>query len=248
MVEDKIDLKSLIELQAIDIDLKNIEKELNIIPVLLSEIDKSVEEERQKVSFIEAKMDENQKRRKELESQTIAIKNEIVNLKTQQHKKKLTNEQYLALKEDIELNQEKIEEIEDLILEEMLLADEIEKEIRESEKVLSQVEKKAKEEKTKIERKKTDLEKKQKEIVIIREGVLSKISSQYLNLYLRIAKKRDGIVLSPVYDEFCSVCHMRIRPQVINELKKSISVITCENCDRILYWNSPPYQKMFEKD
>ncbi|OQX53470.1 MAG: hypothetical protein B5M54_06840 [Candidatus Aminicenantes bacterium 4484_214] len=55
-------------------------------------------------------------------------------------------------------------------------------------------------------------------------------------MYHKIAAKRQGIALSPVHDEFCSLCHMRIRPQVINELKAGQTIILCENCGRILYW------------
>jgi len=62
-----------------------------------------------------------------------------------------------------------------------------------------------------------------------------KIPSDQVTLYLKIYKRNSGIALSPVSEEFCSLCHMRIRPQVINELKGKEKIILCENCGRILY-------------
>lgn len=50
----------------------------------------------------------------------------------------------------------------------------------------------------------------------------------------------SGIALSPVTDDFCSMCHMRIRPQVLNELKEAKKLIICEACGRILYWKQRP--------
>ena len=57
-----------------------------------------------------------------------------------------------------------------------------------------------------------------------------------MNLYKTIFKKKNGISLSPVTGDFCSMCHMRVRPQVLNELKERNKIILCENCGRILYW------------
>jgi predicted nucleic acid-binding Zn-ribbon protein len=36
---------------------------------------------------------------------------------------------------------------------------------------------------------------------------------------------------------------MRVRPQVLNELKEARKVILCENCGRILYWQEKPEDK-----
>ena len=60
-----------------------------------------------------------------------------------------------------------------------------------------------------------------------------------LKLYLRISKKMNGVALSPVTDDFCSLCQMRIRPQMLNELMEMKKIIICEACGRILYWQKP---------
>jgi predicted nucleic acid-binding Zn-ribbon protein len=69
-----------------------------------------------------------------------------------------------------------------------------------------------------------------------KENLLPKIPSEQMKLYKQISRMKNGIVLSPVKDEFCTMCHMRIRPQMVNELIAGSQIITCENCGRILYY------------
>jgi len=50
-----------------------------------------------------------------------------------------------------------------------------------------------------------------------------------------------GVALSPIKDDdFCSLCQMRVRPQMLNELMEMKQVILCEACGRILYLPKPP--------
>ena len=69
-----------------------------------------------------------------------------------------------------------------------------------------------------------------------RNALVPEVHPDQINLYKKIADKNNGLALSPVTDDFCSMCHMRIRPQMINELKAETEIILCENCGRILYW------------
>ncbi len=73
-----------------------------------------------------------------------------------------------------------------------------------------------------------------------KEKLTPAIPTVSLNLYLSIFHKNHGIALSRVTDVFCSMCQIRIRPQVINELIAQEKLILCENCGRILYWKKIP--------
>ena len=86
------------------------------------------------------------------------------------------------------------------------------------------------------QKKKKELEEKKKNLNQEKEELMPKIPSDQINLYIKISAKKNGIVLSPVNDDFCSMCHVRIRPQVLNELKAQEKIILCENCGRILFW------------
>ena len=48
-------------------------------------------------------------------------------------------------------------------------------------------------------------------------------------------RSRDGIAVAEVKNGSCSACFMKLRPQVLVELKLGGEIITCESCTRILY-------------
>jgi len=243
MEESKIDLKPLIELQKYDIEIKNLEKELKDIPKKFEKLQENLEIEKTYLLQAKMQMEENQKKRKELELSIQNFRQNIANYKAQQMKKKLTNEEYQALNEAIALEEKKIAEVEELLLEEMLLADEIEKEIKNKEESFHKAEIQMQKDKELILKEKDEIEEKIKQLKIVREDTAKGIPQKLIDLYNKISKKKDGIVLSVVKDEFCSICNMRVRPQNLAELRKNTNIIFCENCDRILY-----LKEVYEKE
>ena len=55
----------------------------------------------------------------------------------------------------------------------------------------------------------------------------------------RIRKGRAGIAIAEALDGRCNVCHMTIRLQLFQDLKKGEQMIVCESCSRMLYYNPP---------
>jgi len=234
-----IDYEKLISLQKLDSEIRQVSLFLDNTPQRLEDIDKKVEHSSQAVSRAKENLAQNQKTRRELESQVKDIKVHISKYKVQLNEVK-TNKEYTALLHEIEEVQKKIDKIEEDIISAMLAADDIEKEIREANQRFSQDREKFDKEKDLIQLKKRELEEKIKRIQKDRDEILPRIPPEQLSLYSRIFRKMSGIALSPVTDDFCSMCHMRIRPQVLNELKEAKKLIICEACGRILYWKQRP--------
>lgn len=70
-----------------------------------------------------------------------------------------------------------------------------------------------------------------------RDLVIPKISKQYLRTYDLIRKKRKtGKALSHVTTRTCGICFKVLEPQLINEVKRGIKMILCQNCGSILIW------------
>ena len=57
--------------------------------------------------------------------------------------------------------------------------------------------------------------------------------------YERIRKMRNGIAVSEALEGRCMQCHMTLRPQFMQELKRGEKVMYCESCSRMLYWHPP---------
>jgi len=118
----------------------------------------------------------------------------------------------------------------------MLEADDIEVKIKEAVQEANKIQQELTKKKEGLAQKKREIEEKKAQLLQEKEALLPKIPTDQINLYSKIYQKNSGMALSPVNDEFCSMCHMRIRPQMLNELKAQNKIILCENCGRILYW------------
>jgi len=62
------------------------------------------------------------------------------------------------------------------------------------------------------------------------------ISPEILRKYEQIKNAGRVVAVVSVWKEVCDGCHMSIPPQLYNNLQKSTTLITCPNCNRIIYW------------
>ncbi|TES86346.1 MAG: hypothetical protein E3J89_02795 [Candidatus Aminicenantes bacterium] len=230
----EIEFEKLINLQKLDKEITDISLFLENIPSKTEEINKKIETSSQIVTLAKEKMTQNQKKRRDLEAAVKDIKEQISKYNRQLNEVK-TNREYSILLKEIEEAKQKDNDMEEEIISEMLSADEIEDEIKTASQKYSEAEEKFSKEKDVLQQEKKKFEAKRDKLNQKKEKLVPKIPSDQVSLYLKIYKRNSGIALSPVKEEFCSLCHLRIRPQVINELKGKEKIILCENCGRILY-------------
>ena len=62
-----------------------------------------------------------------------------------------------------------------------------------------------------------------------------KIASEYE----RIRKGRAGVAIAEAVQGRCSKCNIMLRPQFLQELKMATTIMVCESCRRMLYFNPP---------
>ncbi len=229
-----IDFNKLINLQNLDEEIKQITLILKKIPLQLKDIDINIETQFQAVTQAQDNLAQNQKKRRTREADIQDIKAHIDKYKHQLGGVK-TNKEYSALLKEIEEAQSKIDQKEEEIISEMLNADDIGDEIQKAELKANEAKEKLSKDKEALIFKKKELEEKNKELTLKKEALIPLIPKEQSKLYLEIFKTKNGIPLSPVTDDFCSICQIRIRPQVLNELKAETQIILCENCGRILY-------------
>jgi hypothetical protein len=229
-----IEFEKLINLQKLDKEIADVSLFLENIPSKIEKINKKIETSSQIVTLAKEKMTQNQKKRRDLEAAVKDIKEQISKYNRQLNEVK-TNREYSILLKEIEEAKQKDNDMEEEIISKMLSADEIEDEIKTASQKYSETEKKFSKEKDVLQQEKKKFEAKRDKLDQQKEKLVPKIPSDQVSLYLKIYKRNSGIALSPVKEEFCSLCHLRIRPQVINELKGKEKIILCENCGRILY-------------
>ena len=229
-----INFDNLINLQKLDEEIKNISLILEKIPSEIEEIDKKIEENARILSQTKEKLNHNQKKRRELEAEIQDFKEKTLKYKRQLNEVK-TNKEYSFLLKEIEEAQKKFDELEEQIISEMLFADDIEEEIKVISQNTNETKEKFSQKKDTLYKKKRETEEEKKKLSQKKDELTLKIPAYQINLYKKIFRGKNGIALSPVRDEFCSICHMRIRPQMLNELRTENNIHLCENCGRILH-------------
>jgi len=78
-----------------------------------------------------------------------------------------------------------------------------------------------------------------KELFEERKGMVASLNPNLVSNYERIKKTRGGIAIAEAIDGRCSRCFISLRPQFYQELKRGDKVMTCESCNRILYYAKP---------
>jgi len=234
-----VDFNQLIALQRLDSKLKHLSAFLDTIPAQIAAIDAKIEKSALDLAQAKDQLIQNQKKRRDFETQVKEIKSHISKYKVQLNDVK-TNKEYTALLHEIDTAKAKVDAFEESIISEMLAADDIEGEIRAAAISCRQAEDVFKKEKEILLVRRARLEGHRERIRAEREKQQTAVPAEALTLYQAIFHKRAGVVLSPVKGDFCTLCHMRIRPQVLEELMAGNTLILCEACGRILLWTKQP--------
>src|SRR5205823_14808550 len=65
------------------------------------------------------------------------------------------------------------------------------------------------------------------------------LSERLRREFHRIFKQRQNVAIARVVADSCSGCRTRVRPAVMQQLKRR-ELVHCEGCSRILYLETPP--------
>jgi len=228
------DLKRLIRLQTIDLDIQQLKTKIDLFPGISKGLDDKLRDANSQVAIAQEKSKNNQATRKKLEGEVSGLETKISKYREQMLSVK-TNEEYKALQKEIEHTQVAIRKVEDSILGLMLEAESSTQEIRQAEVRLKEDQQRVSQERKELEGQHQNDVTAMQSYITERKDLEGQISSDLLPRYERVRKFRGGIGISAARDYVCEVCQVRIRPQVFQEIRKNDKIIACDACQRILY-------------
>jgi uncharacterized protein len=233
-------IQNLLELQHVDVRLRNVQARLAAIPKKTADVDARVAGARAELEKSHAAKLAALKDRKKYELDVEQWKEKVRKYRDQGSQVR-TNEAYKALQHEVQMAEEEIAKAEDRLLEQMVAAEEYDRKIKASDKALTEVEEAARGERANIASEKSDAEREAAAVTAERNLLVADIPEDMLDHYMRIARKHGGVSLAEVRDEKCSACGMRVRPHVFQEMRRvgSDQVFHCETCTRILYYVEP---------
>jgi predicted nucleic acid-binding Zn-ribbon protein len=228
------DLKHLIRLQTIDLDIQQLRAKIDKFPGISKALDDKLRDAQANLAAAQEKSKTSLANRKKFEGEVSTLESKISKYREQMLAVK-TNEEYKALQKEIEHTQAAIGKIEDSILTLMLDAESSQHEIRAAEARLKEDQQRVNQERKELEVDHQKDASAMESYVKERKELESQISGDLLPRYERVRKFRGGIGISAARDYVCEVCQVRIRPQVFQEIRKNDQIIACDACQRILY-------------
>jgi len=73
-----------------------------------------------------------------------------------------------------------------------------------------------------------------------RATLVAAIDPHMLALFELVSRRRHGVAVAEARDGICTICHVRLRPQVFNTIRRNEEILQCDTCQRILYFVPQP--------
>lgn len=179
----------------------------------------------------------NQKERKTREADIQVQQQKISKLRDQMNSAK-TNEQFRAFQNEIEYCENEIRKAEDRQLELMQEAEPLDRKVKEAEAQLKVDAAKVEIEKNTARDRAIENKAFLEQLMKDRQATAATITPRVYAQYDRI-RKRYGNAIAEGTQATCEGCHMSLRPQFYQELKRGDQIMTCESCGRIIFYNPP---------
>ncbi len=228
------DLERLIDLQQLDDFVDQARRTITEHPDRVKALDDRLNDARDRVAAAKQRSADNQAARRAHEKDLAALQGRLSKYKDQLMEVK-TNREYQAMQKEIEVAQGEVRSIEDRILERMVEADDLTAGVKQAEAALAAAQKEIERERREMQEHVAKLQAELEQSVGRREAILAQISPNVLAVYQTVAHKRKGIGVAEARNGLCTICQVRLRPQVFNDVLRNDSIIQCESCQRILY-------------
>jgi uncharacterized protein len=229
------DLTRLIRLQQLESAADDARRRIADHPARTQALDARLQSARDIVSGIKARLTAAADKRRVEEKEVAGVQTRLAKYKDQLLEVK-TNREYTAMLHEIETAQNDIRTREDRILEIMMETDELNAAIKKSEAELKVAEKEIAAERAVLDTERVTLQTEIEKATAERASVVAGMDTRVLSIFETTAKGRKGVAVAEAKDGLCTICHVRLRPQVFNEVRKNESIIQCDSCRRILYF------------
>ncbi len=229
------DLQRLIELQRLDSAARLAERRIAGEAERQRAFDAQLEAAREQVAAAKERLAENQNARRTIEKDVAVQQGRLSKFRDQLMAVK-TNIEYQAMQKEIEYAQTEVKKLEDQVLERMVEADDLASAVKRTEAALAAEQKTVDADRkalvADVAEQKSSLERLTSE----RVAVVSSLDPKVLTLFDLVSRRRNGVAVAEAKDGICTICHVRLRPQVFNTVLRNDEILQCDHCNRILFF------------
>ena len=244
MIEE---VEQAVRLEEVDRRLIALTQEIAELPKHIARIEQQLVGHLKQLDADKAALAANQRERKQKELDVLAANQKISKLRDQMMSAK-TNEQYKAFQHEIEFCEGEIRKADDRTLELMAASEPLMAAVKAAELALAEEKKQVEAEKVAARERTAADQVAVTEAKAQRATLAATLPPPLLAHFERLRKKFPrGPIVSDATKGQCSACHMKLRPQYFEDLKRSTKVMNCESCGRILrYAPATDQQAMYD--
>jgi predicted nucleic acid-binding Zn-ribbon protein len=233
------DLERLIALQRLDTTADAARRKLADEPEHEKTLATRLEDARERVATAKERLAENQNARRVIEKDVAMHQGRLSKFRETAMAVK-TNVEFAAVQKEIAYAQGEIKSLEDGVLERMLEADELTAALKKAEADLAAEQKAADTARRAMTAEHVELQASVDRIAVERAALVGALDKSVLSLFEQIARKRNGIAVAEARQGVCTICHVRLRPQVFNTIRRNDSILQCDHCNRIMFFVNAP--------
>lgn len=226
-------LKSLYELQEIDLRIDGLDgekgqllSEAQVLEAKLAEAREKIATRREEVQNLEAE-------KSGLETNLAAETENITRSETNLKEIK-TQKEYQAVSKEISTAKKLIAELEDQILQKINAMEEISLDVAKKQVDLAELEENVALQQGEVQSRVKSLESGIAKDVATRAQTVKNLPASVMKRYAKLRDQRRGIAVVEAKEGNCMGCNMHLPPQLYNTLYRCDDIITCPHCQRIL--------------
>jgi len=230
------DLERLISLQKIDSAADEARRRVAAEPARQEALDARLEAARGAVAAAKDRLAASQGERREIEKEVAVHQTRLSRFREQAMAVK-TNQEYHAVQKEITFAQDEVKALEDRVLERMLESDEFAAGVKRLEGELGREQKAVAADRQTLAAEMAGLRASIERLTAERATLVAALDPHVLAIFEQVAGRRNGIAVAEARNGHCSICQVRLRPQVFNDIRRNASIIQCDSCQRIMYFS-----------
>ena len=226
-------LKSLYELQEIDLRIDGLDGEKGQLLSEAQALEAKLAEAREKIAARREEAQALETEKVTLEANLASENDNIV--RSESHLKEIkTQKEYQAVSKEISGAKKLIVELEEQLLQKINAIEEIGADVAKKEAELAELEQNVALQQGEVQRKVETLESGIAADAATREETIKGLPASVMKRYSRLRDQRRGIAVVEAKEGNCMGCNMHLPPQLYNTLFRADDVLTCPHCQRIL--------------
>ncbi|MFC1644176.1 zinc ribbon domain-containing protein [Candidatus Omnitrophota bacterium] len=227
-------IKKLIQLQEMDAEIFDLVSQKEGFPARIKDMDGSLEEKKSGMKNAEDELKRVQLSKNEKDTD-LGVKEEKISKHQSDLYQIKNNKEYQALQQEIDSIKADVSLLEEEIINLLDAIEAAQIRCEQEKKIFEEEKERVEKEKESIKAEEKKVSERLNELNAKRTEFAGTIDAGVRGQYERILKKWGRIAITEVNGEFCGVCNMQLRPQILNEAKLKNSLVFCAYCARMLY-------------